>query len=415
VIVYKSLKVIAKKFLSEYKTLNKKRIISLNQALLKPEVQEFIFSYTGDTSKLAFGADIFDEVSNIQLLQQVESRRTIEKKLPTWFTSKNILYPPKLNLEQTSSEATAAYKASLLHGNTLADITGGFGIDAFYFAKVFKNVTHFEKNTALSNMAAHNFEALEKGSIQCIAKDGLQGISNDLFDVLYVDPSRRNETKGKVFFLNDCEPNVPAQIDYLLDRCKTLLVKTSPMLDISVGLGELKHVVEVHIVALNNEVKELLWLVKKEASENIPIYAINITATGTETFSFIPEIKVATSFSSPLQFLYEPNAAILKGGGFQYISEAYNLKKLHKHSHLFTSEVLRDFPGRSFIIKKVVPYTKKEMRGITFAKANITIRNFPESVATLRKKWKIKEGGSSYLFFTTLENEDKIMLICAKV
>ena len=387
----------------------------MNQALLNPEIQEFICSYTGDTSKLAFGADIFDEVSNIQLLQQVESRRTIEKKLPTWFTSKNILYPPKLNLEQTSSEATAAYKASIVKGNLLADITGGFGIDAFYFAKNFKKVIHFEKNTVLSDLAAHNFEVLEQTNVQCIVKDGLKGINNDVFDVLYVDPSRRNETKGKVFFLNDCEPNVPGQIDYLLNRCKTLLVKTSPMLDISVGLRELRHVVEVHIVALNNEVKELLWLVKKEVSENITIHSVNRTATGTETFSFIPSIKAATTFSSPLQFLYEPNAAILKGGGFQYISEAYKVKKLHQHSHLFTSDVLRDFPGRSFIIKKVVPYTKKEMRGITFAKANITIRNFPESVATLRKKWKIKDGGGLYLFFTTLENEDKIMLICAKV
>lgn len=387
----------------------------MNKALLKPEVQEFIFSYTEDTAKLAFSGSPFPDVSTAELLQQIESRRAIEKKLPNWFATTKILYPPKLNLEQTSSEATAAYKANLVTGKTLADITGGFGIDTFYFAETFNNVSHFEKNKALSQLATHNFEVFAKRNIQCNAEDGIQGIADSKFDVIYVDPSRRNESKGKVFFLNDCEPNVPAHLDYLMDRCHTLLVKTSPMLDISAGLQELKYVSEVHVVALNNEVKEVLWIVKRDASENVNINTVNLTLKEAELFSFSNSAQVETVFSNPLRFLYEPNAAILKAGGFQYISEAYKLKKLHKHSHLFTSEALRDFPGRRFSIKKVVHYTKKEMRGITFAKANITTRNFPESVATLRKKWKIKEGGDIYLFFTTLENEDKIMLICAKV
>ncbi|WP_432410715.1 THUMP-like domain-containing protein [Rasiella sp. SM2506] len=387
----------------------------MNEALLKPEIQEFIFSYAASSSKLAFSGSPFPEVSTSELVQQIESRRTIEKKLPTWFATRNLLYPQKLNLEQTSSEATATYKTSLVQGKTLADITGGFGIDAFYFAEKFENVFHFETNEALSHLAAHNFEVFAKRNILCNAVDGIQGIADSKFDVIYVDPSRRNESKGKVFFLNDCEPNVPEHLEYLLDRCHTLLVKTSPMLDISVGMQELKYVAEVHIVALHNEVKEVLWKLKREASETLPIHTVNITSTETEIFTFMPSAAVETVFSNPLRFLYEPNAAILKGGGFQYISEAYKLKKLHKHSHLFTSEALRDFPGRTFLIKKVVSYTRKEMRGITFAKANITTRNFPESVATLRKKWKIKEGGAIYLFFTTLENEDKIMLICAKV
>lgn len=386
----------------------------MNNPLLHPEIQEFLFSYIEDTSKLAFAGSPFPDVSMPQLLGQIESRRAIEKKLPAWFTTKNILYPPKLNLEQTSSEATASYKATLAVGKTLADITGGFGIDTFYFAEKFEHVTHFEKNKTLSQLAVHNFEVFAKRNISCKAKDGLQGISKDTFDVIYVDPSRRNESKGKVFFLDHCEPNVPKQLAYLLDRCKTLLVKTSPMLDISVGLQELKHASEVHVVALNNEVKELIWVVRRDASEKTHIYTVNITSNGNETFSFLHSAISASVYSNPLQFLYEPNAAILKAGGFQHISEVYKVKKLHKHSHLFTSEIVREFPGRSFIIKKVVPYTKKEMRGITFAKANVTTRNFPESVATLRKKWKIKEGGTIYLFFTTVENEDKVMLICEK-
>ncbi len=387
----------------------------MNKTLLKPEIQDFIFSYTEDTSKLAFAGSPFPELSSVELIQQIESRRAIEKKLPTWFATKNIIYPPKLNLEQTSSEATAAYKTSLLQGKIVADITGGFGIDTLHFAEIFENVVHFEKNEALSKLAAHNFNVLDKRNIQCNPEDGIQGISDATFDVIYVDPSRRNESKGKVFFLNDCEPNIPEHLDYILDRCDTLLVKTSPMLDISVGLQELKHVAEVHVVALQNEMKEVLWILKKDSQKPFKIHTINITSKEIETFTFSPSKAFETVYSNPLRFLYEPNAAILKGGGFQYISEAYKLKKLHKHSHLFTSEALRDFPGRIFLIKKVLPYSKKEMRGITFAKANITTRNFPESVATIRKKWKIKEGGDIYLFFTTLENQDKIMLICAKV
>lgn len=383
--------------------------------MLKSKVQEFIFSYAEDSSKLAFAGSPFPEISTTELLQQIESRRAVQKKLPTWFRTKNVYYPPKLNLEQTSSEITAAYKANLVAGKTAADLTGGFGIDTFYFAKKFEKVTHIETNEGLSHIANHNFGMLGKNNIQCIAQEGIQGIASDFFDIIYIDPSRRNNSKGKVFFLEDCAPNVPKHLNYLLERCNALLIKTSPMLDISIALKQLKHVTEIHIVAVNNEVKELLWLLNKSPNTSVSVNTANISATGTETFSFLLDQDPETVYSNPLRFLYEPNAAILKAGGFQHISEAFKLKKLHKHSHLFTSDSLREFPGRRFSIEKVVLYTKKEMRGITFEKANVTTRNFPESVATLRKKWKIKEGGDIYLFFTTLVNEDKIMLICAKV
>jgi PG_1098 ferredoxin-like domain/THUMP domain-like len=387
----------------------------LNKALLKPEVQEFIFSYTEDSSKLAFAGSPFSDIATSELIQQIESRRAIEKKLPHWFNTKNIYYPPKLHLEQTSSEPTAAYKARLVVGTTIADLTGGFGIDTFYFAEMFDTVYHYETNQALSDIANHNFKTLGRMNVHYRAEDGLQAIKESFYDVIYIDPSRRNKDKGKVFFLNDCEPNVPQHLDYLLERCHTMLLKTSPMLDISVGLNELKHVAEIHVVAVNNEVKELLWKLQKDVGSPVVIKTINLTSAPDETFSFQLDKYPEIVYSNPSRFLYEPNAAILKAGGFQHISEAFKLKKLHKHSHLFTSESLREFPGRRFSINKIVPYNKKHMRGITFAKANITTRNFPESVATLRKKWKIQDGGNIYLFFTTLENEDKIMLICEKV
>lgn len=385
-------------------------------ALLHTDVQDFIFSYEGDLSKLAFAGSPFPEISTQELLRQIESRRAIEKKLPTWFSTKKIYYPPKLNLEQTSSEISAAYKASIIKGKSLADVTGGFGVDSFYFAENFSTVSHFENNESLAAIAAYNFSVFNKFNIVCNPADGLSGISNACYDVIYIDPSRRNEKKGKVFFLKDCVPNVVDRLDFLLERCNILLIKTSPMLDLSVGLTELKNVTEIHCVAIQNEVKELLWVVKKKTTKDLHIKTVNFTRSGEQKFSFEWESDVQTVYSEPLRFLYEPNGALLKTGGFQYLSEAFKVKKLHQHSHLFTSDVLRDFPGRRFRIETVVPYSKKEMqRGITFAKANIATRNFPESVATIRKKWKIKEGGDTYLFFTILENEAKIMLICKKI
>ena len=378
-------------------------------------MQEFIFSYTEKTTKLAFSGSPFPEIPVTDILQQIESRRAIEKKLPTWFATKDIVYPPKLNLEQTSSEATAKYKSGLIMGKTLADLTGGLGVDTYYFAETFKSVVHFETNSSLSQLAAHNLQVLQQENIQCHNKDGIEAIANDGFDVIYIDPSRRHDSKGKVFFLKDCEPNVPVHLDYLLERCNVLMVKTSPMLDISVGLKELRHVAEIHVIAIGNEVKELLWILRKGITERVMIHTINISKKGKQPFSFAHQEEVGTVFSEPLRFIYEPNAAILKSGGFSHISEAFKLKKLHPHSHLFTSDVLRDFPGRRFSIQKIVPYSKKTMRGITFEKANVTTRNFPESVASLRKKWKIKDGGNVYLFFTTLENGEKIMLICEKI
>jgi len=388
----------------------------LNEAILQTEVQEFIHSYHEDTAKLAFAGSPFPNVSTSELLQQIESRKAIEKKLPTWFNEKMIYYPPKLNMEQTSSEKTARYKAHLVEGKTLADCTGGFGVDTFYFAKKFDAVTHYETNAALSQMAAHNFKMLGGTNITCVYRDGIGALENTFYDVIFVDPSRRNSSKGKVFYLNDCEPNVPANLDVLMSHCDTLLLKTSPMLDISVGLEELANVSEIHVVAVKNEVKELLWLLDKKSNSTVKIVAVNHNSDGLQQFSFNLGETNDTVYGHPSRFLYEPNAALLKAGAFQYISETFRLKKLHKHSHLFTSDALREFPGRRFAIEKIIPYNKKEMRrGITFDTANITTRNFPESVSTLRKKWKLKEGGNRYLFFTTLENEDKIMLICAKV
>ncbi|MBE9490028.1 MAG: class I SAM-dependent methyltransferase, partial [Bacteroidetes bacterium] len=236
------------------------------------------------------------------------------------------------------------------------------------------------------------------------------------YDVIYTDPSRRHDSKGKVFFLKDCEPNIPENLELLLNNCKQLLVKTSPMLDITVGLKELKYVSEIHIVAVNNEVKELLWLLDKNIDDEPKVKTINFNKSNKEEFDFGLNNEEITSYALPLTYLYVPNASIMKSGAFGLLSERFQLDKLHKHTHLYTSKKLKDFPGRRFIIKNVIPYHKKEIKDfLKNKKANIATRNFPESVSTIRKKWGIKDGGSKYLFFTTLENNQKVILDCSKV
>ncbi|MDC7999919.1 class I SAM-dependent methyltransferase [Aequorivita todarodis] len=387
-----------------------------NKALLNSEVQDFIRNFEGDVSKLAFAGSPFENVRAQELIQQIESRKRVEKKLPTWFKTKNILFPPKLNLEQTSSEITAEYKTSLVNGKTIADITGGFGVDSFFFSEKFRTVHHFETNETLSALSEHNFEVFGRKNIRCLVKDGLQAVMGNRYDIIYADPSRRHDRKGKVFFLADCEPNIPENISEIVKQCDQFLLKTSPMLDISVGLNELQDVSEIHIVAIDNEVKELLWLLKKGDSKELKIKTINFTKLGAENFDFIWNEAATAKYSLPQKYLYEPNAAILKSGAFDLISEKLKVNKLHKNTHLYTSETLVDFPGRSFSIEKVIPYSKSEMRAaLSFKKANITTRNFPESVETLRKKWKITDGGDVYLFFGTNMEDKKEMLICSKI
>lgn len=386
-----------------------------NKSILNTEVQDFIRNFEGEISKLAFSGSPFETVSIQELLQQIESRSRIEKKLPTWFSTRDILYPPKLNLEQTSSEITSEYKASLVKGELIADITGGFGVDSYYFSEKFPEVHHFELNESLSEIVRHNFQVLGR-NIKCFNEDGLKAVLNKKYSVIYADPSRRHDSKGKVFFLKDCQPNIPNNIDEILSNCEVFLLKTSPMLDITVGLNELKDVSEIHIVAVENEVKELLWLLKEGKDSVLKIKTINFTKTELEEFSFNWNETAKADYSLPQEYLYEPNTAILKSGAFDLISEKLNLNKIEVNTHLYTNDHLIDFPGRRFKIEKVVPYNKKEIKSaLAFKKANITTRNFPESVATLRKKWKLSDGGNIYLFFTTNLEGKRVMIVCSKV
>ena len=390
----------------------------MNKAILSPEIQQFITdNLKSNITKLILKGSPFKDVSVQELANQIVAKQKSEHKLESWFSTENIYYPPKISIEQTSSEITAAYKSKLVSGNSIIDITGGFGVDCYYFSKQFKEVIHCEINEDLSEIVKHNYQKLQVKNITTFSGDGLEYLKNykENFDCIYIDPSRRNDLKGKVFLLNDCLPNVPENIDLLFTKTNQILIKNSPILDITSTINELKFVKEIHIIAVNNEVKELLFLLEKEYSDPIKIKTVNIGKKEIQTFNFNYKEAVNSEYSDPRSYLYEPNAAILKSGGFHEISQQLKVFKLQQHSHLYTSDEIIDFPGRTFKIENVLSYDKKKLKKLVVEnKANITTRNFPKTVAQIRKETKIKDGGNSYLFFTTHNTNDYIVISCKK-
>ncbi|MEI6866788.1 class I SAM-dependent methyltransferase [Flavicella sp.] len=392
----------------------------MNTQLFNSEVQCFIQeNLKNNLNNLVLKGSPFPEVSTQELAQQIEGKQKAKKKLPLWFKTENIYYPKKLNLEQTSSESTALYKAKLIFGESIIDLTGGFGIDCTFFSEFFKEVHHCEMNSELSDIVTSNCQRLNIKNIITHKGDSLKVIKNlnKKFDWIYIDPSRRNDIKGKVFLLNDCLPNVPNNLDAFFEYSDQILIKISPILDITSTINELKFVKEIHIIALENEVKELLFILEKGYADTIIINTINILKEKKQSFCFEYGSTQQGRYGLAENYLYEPNAAIMKSGGFQEVSSQLNLAKLHQHSHLYTStELYKDFPGRIFKIDAVLNYDKKKiMKLLPDKKANITTRNFPETVAQIRKKTKIKDGGNIYLFFTTNIENNKKVLACSKL
>lgn len=391
----------------------------MDNSILSKEIQEFINScINSEVTQLALRKNPFSGVDWTVILNQIAAKQKAKNKLPTWFKTPNIYYPSKISVEQTSSEITAEYKSNLVSGNKLIDLTGGFGVDDFYFSKKVKEVFYCEINPELAEIVRHNFKQFDLTNIGFFVGDSTEILKNTAqkLDWIYIDPSRRHETKGKVFMLRDCLPNIPELLEYYFQFSDHIMIKTAPLLDITAGLSELKNVKSIHIVAVENEVKELLWILEKNYSETIRMVTCNLTKDETEEFAFELGRSVVSNYSLPKKYLFEPNAAIMKSGGFDKIAAHYGVEKLHQHSHLYTSDVLINFPGRIFEIEHCFEYDKPNMKSfLENKKANITTRNFPETVENLRKKWEIKDGGVIYCFFTTDANNHKIVLLCSKL
>ena len=394
-------------------------INKLNINILNKEVQDFInANLKSDITKLVLKGSPFAYVSIQEIAVQIISKRKCEKKLPKWFNTNNIYYPNRLSIEQASLEKTAKYKENLVSGKNLIDITGGFGVDTLYFSQKVETVTHCETNSELSAIVTHNLEEFNTKNITTYPGEGIEYLLKykKKIDWVYADPSRRNYDQRKVFLLEDCLPNITKYIDSLLKMSNNILLKFSPMLDISIAINDLKNVKEIHIVAIENEVKELLFLIKKNHFQPIDILTINFTKNRTQEFNFSLNEDVTATFSDPKKYLYEPNSAILKSGGFNQVSKKYKIAKLHQHTHLYTSDNLIEFPGRSFKILHNISFDKKHLKKLLPSnKANIATRNFPLTVSQIRKKTKIKDGGNKYLFFTTNILNKHIVLLCDKV
>jgi 16S rRNA G966 N2-methylase RsmD len=356
-----------------------------------------------------------------KIRHQVLSRKKIKNKLPTLFNCNEIIYPSSLSLEQSSSEITANYKAKLVKGKTFIDLTAGMGIDSLFFAKKFEKGILIERNKELAEINLHNYFVLNQTNVKiAVGIDSIDFINqfNEQFDLIYIDPARRNEQGNKVVSLTEYEPNVVSILDKLFSITTNILIKTSPLLDISKAIAELKFVKQVHVISVENECKELVFHLEKDFENEIKISTINFNKKENQVFEYFlkAEKESNSEYSEPLNYLYEPNASIMKAGAFKTIGQQLGLKKLHQHSHLYTAENLVDnFPGRVFKINAVSKFDKNEIaKIIPEMKANIAVRNFPISTNEVKKKLGIKDGGDFYLFVTTNIKNEKIVIFNKK-
>lgn len=376
--------------------------------LLQKNVQEFIEQHALDDEQqlLLKHKTIFDVPASI-VAWQISGRRKAQTKIPLYFNTSNIVYPPGINLEQSSSEETAMFKISVLSDDlastkVIIDLTGGFGIDSLFFSQVFNEVKYIEPNAELLEYAQHNHQVLGAHNIKYIhstAEEFLNSVAGQV-DCFFIDPSRRTTSNQKVYKLADCEPNIVNLLPQIFNHSKNLLVKAAPLLDLQQGLLELKTVKHIWVVAVKNEVKELLFLCAKDFQSEPMITSINISSDH-EAFSFkISEEKILhVDFSDPLEYLYEPNASILKAGAFKTVAQRFSLLKLHPSTHLYTSAVLvNNFPGRIFNTEALLKADSKSA-GVCFpeGKANVITRNYPLSPDELKKKLKLRDGGEKYL------------------
>ena len=357
------------------------------------------------------------EVDLATALTQIAGRQAIKHKIPSWYEQEEILYPARLSLEQCSSEATARYKASFLSGNSFVDLTGGFGVDTAFIAPQFSQVDYVERQAELAAIARNNFAVSGLNQIQTHSADGIEFLKSlQSVDCLYLDPARRSSAGKKMIRIEDAEPNIIAIQDLLLAKADNVLIKLSPMLDLHAALKVLKNGKQIHIVGVDNECKELLFLLRNGFSGEPEIICVNINKQGiqSDTLTLSEEKNASISYTSNLrEYLYEPNCSLLKSGCYKSISLRYAVDKLHPDSHLYTSSrYLPDFPGRVFQVEAVLSFNKKDLKALLhdIHQANISTRNFPLSSDQLRKQLKIKEGGEIYLFATRLSNGEYILL-----
>ncbi len=397
-------------------------------SFLTPSIVSFIKEHaTDDVRKLALGKCDLSGNDLKTALQQIEGLQKAKQKLPSWAANEKVVYPVHLSLEQCSSEATARFKAQLVaEGDIMADLTGGFGIDFTFISKHFKQADYVETNEALCKIAENNLHAFGLTNWQVFNTDAesyLKQHNGQRFDLLFVDPARRDANGRKTVAPSDCTPDLTLLQDVFRQKARKVMVKYSPMLDIGTAIKELRNIESIYTISVANECKELLIIQNFEANagSDIRLFCVNIKPQKNDVFttSLNKEKEATVSIATSVgKYLYEPNSSIMKAGAFKSICEAWDIEPLQQNSHLYTSQTLKpEVQGRAFEVigtcrinaadfNKTFPDTKK---------ANLTIRNCPLRQEDIRKKLKIKEGGDLYLFATTLMNKELVLIGCKKV
>ena len=390
----------------------------MNPHLLTSEVQHYLEEKAGQSpAKVALKKSPFEKVSAAELAEQVDTRQRLKSKLPHWIEAKKTYFPPRQNAEQCSSEATALYKAHLVGGKQAIDLTGGFGVDVWAFSQRFDHVDYCEMNAQLFPLVKHNFEALRCDNVDCHLGDALITLAGQkrAYDLIYLDPARRDEHNRKMVSFSDCVPNVVEHKTELFKHSENILIKASPMMDITLAINELVNVTEVHVVALKNECKEVLFFLKKGFVGDAEIQCINLKGEEQESFTFnrTQESDADVSYALPEKYLYEPNSAVLKSGAFNSLSEKFSVEKLHSSTHLYTSNSrIENFPGKTYHISHSSDYNKKNIsRLIPDKKANAKTYNFAHSPQQMQKKLGLKDGGNIYLFgVKTMDDKYRILI-----
>ena len=370
-----------------------------------------------DVRQLAFLGKKNPEVDMAYALDQIAGRQKARVKIPSWASIDGIVYPPHISMEQCSSEQTARYKASIAgHGEKIVDLTAGFGVDMAFMSAGFKQAVHVEMQPQLCAISSENYKCLGLNNVQVVCSDGVGYLHQmEHADLIFIDPARRDQHGARTYGIADCTPNVLEIIDEMLQKADRVMIKLSPMLDWQKTVADVGNVSQVHIVSVGNECKELLLVVKK-AEVPLQIFCVNDDDVfsytfGDETCHTCPEPAVP-------KYLYEPNASVMKAGCFNLISHRFGITQPDANSHLFLSDKLVEgFPGRRFVIERVSTMNKRELKealaGID--KANIAVRNFPLSVADLRKRLKLKDGGDVYIFATTDAKKGHLVMVCRKI
>ncbi|SCY12887.1 hypothetical protein SAMN05192588_1287 [Nonlabens sp. Hel1_33_55] len=387
----------------------------MNHAVLQPQVRTYLLEHLHENVAAFVLRSHPFEIDNKELAQQLVGLQKAQAKFPLLFNCEHVFYPPKVNLEQTSSWETAVYKSKIVQGDSMVDLTGGLGIDDIAFAKAYSTTIHVELDPDLQEIAAHNFKTLEL-PIESHQGDGISFLKEAglKFDLIYLDPSRKTAATNKAILLTDYEPDVTKHKELLFEKGEYIMIKTSPMLDITAGMRQLEHVAQIHIVAVKNEVKELLWILKKNV-ENTKMFAVNL-ATNQPVFDFNLDSTANIVIDSPKKYLYEPNAAIMKSQAFGEVCSQYGVSKIDQDAHLFTREDLIQFPGRCFKILEVHDYKPKIIKRQYGKGAHAVVtRNFRESVKKLRTIFNFEEHETNYLFFTSIAGRGPVVIEAIKI